>query len=95
MLTIFRSHYKEVIEEHASPTQVCTKSKRLKQKQLQEMPKINLKDPIKVEIENKDIEEIVMQKEDYRTFYSKDKYKTHGFFQTTSKIYPHPWRRKK
>ena len=36
-----------------------------------------------------------MQKEDYRTFYSKDQNKTQGFFNTTGKIYPHPWRRKK
>jgi hypothetical protein len=59
------------------------------------MPKINIKEPFKVEIENKDIEDIVMKKEDYRTFYSKDKYRTQSFFHTTAKIYPHPWRRKK
>lgn len=48
MLTIFKEHYQEMLEEHASPQQVCSKSKRLKQKQQQEMPKINLKDPIKI-----------------------------------------------
>lgn len=36
-----------------------------------------------------------MQKEEYKTTYSKGKYQTQSFFHTTSKIYPHPWRRKK
>lgn len=36
-----------------------------------------------------------MQKEDYKASLSKTKYRTQGFFHTTSKIYPHPWRRKK
>jgi|JI6StandDraft_1071083.scaffolds.fasta_scaffold560209_2 hypothetical protein len=60
LLDIFKEHYDEILEEHPTPAQVCSKSKKIKYRQ--DPPKINHREPIKIEIENKDIEELVMQK---------------------------------
>lgn len=60
LLKIFEEHYAGGLSEHSSPLQNCLKSKRLKNRE--EAPRINLSEPIRIDIENKDIEEIVMQK---------------------------------
>lgn len=67
------------------------KSKRLKNRE--EVPRINLNEPIRIDIENKDIEELVMQREEYSTgMGGRDKARTQLFFHNPQKTFPHPWR---
>lgn len=48
LLKIFDQHYKEAMYDNNSPVQVYNKSKRLKKQN--EAPKINLNEPIKIDI---------------------------------------------
>jgi hypothetical protein len=91
LLNIFEEHYASGLVEHSSPLQNCLKSKRLKNRE--EAPRINLSEPIRIDIENKDIEELVMQKEEYSTgMGGRDKARTQLFFHSAQKTFPHPWR---
>jgi hypothetical protein len=83
------------MQEQLSPVQTYHKSKRLKHKV--EPPKANPIEPFRIEIENKDVEELVMQKQDYlTTFHStRDKSRTTPHFHSAQKVYAHPWRTKR
>ena len=48
LLSIFEDHYREAMNENNSPVQVYYKSKRLKNRG--EMPRVNLIDPIRIDI---------------------------------------------
>jgi hypothetical protein len=95
LLSIFRDNYSEVMREQSSPIQTYNKSKRLKHRQ--DPPSINYNEPIKLDFENKDIEDIVLTKPDYYTtqFSAREKGKTTHQLNRTQKVYPHPWRTRK